>query len=110
MASKRKHVRIICPHCHKRVRLAPPRSPFGWLRPVPCPNCHIPIRPAQIKAQLEPAPAESTPEGQAEAPAAGEAAQEGQAEAAPAAEGAQDAAAEGSASTPESDQEAGSSR
>lgn len=109
MASKRKHVRIICPHCHKRVRLAPPRSPFGWLRPVPCPNCHIPIRPAQIKAQLEPAPAESAPEGQAETPA-GEAAQESEAEAAPTAEGAQNTAAGGNASTPESDQEAGSSR
>jgi len=93
MASKRKHVRIICPHCTKRVRLAPPRTPFGWLRPVPCPNCHIPIRPAQIKAQLEPAPSETGEEG-GEATAASSG----------------NISSEEGESTPEIDREAGSSR
>ena len=54
MAAKKKHVRIVCPHCGKRVSLARPRNPLGWIRPVPCPSCHIPIDPAHIKAQTEP--------------------------------------------------------
>jgi DNA-directed RNA polymerase subunit RPC12/RpoP len=56
MAAKKKHVRIVCPHCGKRISLAQPRNPLGWIRPVPCPSCHIPIDPAHIKAQLEPPP------------------------------------------------------
>lgn len=103
MASKRKHVRIICPHCTKRVRLAPPRSPFGWLRPVPCPNCHIPIRPAQIKAQLEP-----TSAGTASASQTGTSATT--VEDSAAAEAVGSTASEEDAGAPESDQREGSGR
>ena len=56
MAAKKKHVRIVCPHCGKRISLAQPRNPLGWIRPVPCPSCHIPIDPAHIKVQIEPPP------------------------------------------------------
>lgn len=72
MPAKRKHLRIVCPHCGKRISLAPPRARFGWVRPVPCPSCHIPINPAHIKAQLEPPPQATASEAEevsdAEAP------------------------------------------
>lgn len=55
-ASKQKHVRIVCPHCGKSISLARPRTERGFVRPVPCPSCHIPIQPAHIKAQTEPIP------------------------------------------------------
>jgi ssDNA-binding Zn-finger/Zn-ribbon topoisomerase 1 len=55
-SSKQRHVRIVCPHCGKNVSLVPPRTPLGFVRPVACPNCHIPIQPAHIKAQTEPLP------------------------------------------------------
>ncbi len=75
--SKKRHLRIICPHCGKNVSLAPPRGRLGFIRPVPCPACHIPIQPAHIKAQTEPAP-ETAEAAEAEAPASeeGEAAEE----------------------------------
>lgn len=80
--SKQKHLRIVCPHCGKRVSLALPRTPLGFVRPVPCPSCHIPISPAHIKAQTEPIPtpaeetaAESAEEAGGEAESAGEPAQ-----------------------------------
>ncbi len=53
---KQKHVRIVCPHCRKHVSLARPRGRLGFVKPVPCPSCHIPIAPAHIKAQTEPVP------------------------------------------------------
>ncbi len=56
MAAKKKHVRIVCPHCGKRISLAQPRNPLGWIRPVPCPSRHTPINHAHIKAQPEPPP------------------------------------------------------
>lgn len=55
-AAKQKHVRIICPHCGNNVSLSPPRGPLGFVKPVPCPSCHIPITPDQVKAQTEPPP------------------------------------------------------
>ncbi len=54
--SKHKHLRIVCPHCGKHISLAPPRTRLGFVRPVPCPVCHIPISPAHIKVQTEPIP------------------------------------------------------
>ncbi len=56
-AAKRKHVRIVCQHCGKNVSLSPPRTPLGFVKPIPCPNCHIPITPEHVRAQTEP-PAE----------------------------------------------------
>lgn len=55
-ASKQKHLRIVCPHCGKSVSLAQPRTRLGFVRPVPCPSCHIPIQVAHITAQTEPVP------------------------------------------------------
>lgn len=55
-ASKQKHLRIVCPHCGKNISLAPPRTPLGFVKPIPCPSCHIPIQPAHVKAQTEPIP------------------------------------------------------
>jgi len=54
--SKQKHVRIVCPHCGKHVSLQRPRTRLGFVKPVACPSCHIPISPAHIKAQTEPLP------------------------------------------------------
>lgn len=54
--AKQKHVRIVCPHCGKNVSLARPRTRLGFIKPVPCPSCHIPIQPAHIRAQTEPLP------------------------------------------------------
>jgi hypothetical protein len=66
-AAKQKHVRIICPHCGKNVSLSPPRTPLGFVKPIPCPSCHIPITPAHVRAQTEPLPeAEAEEESAAE--------------------------------------------
>lgn len=54
--AKKRHVRIVCPHCGNNIALVPPRTPLGFVKPVPCPSCHIPIQPAHIKAQTEPLP------------------------------------------------------
>lgn len=54
--AKKRHVRIVCPHCGKNVALVPPRTVLGFVKPVPCPSCHIPIQPAHIRAQTEPLP------------------------------------------------------
>ena len=67
--SKHKHIRIVCPHCRKHVSLAPPRTRFGFMRPVPCPNCHIPISPAHIKVQTEPIPQPAEEGAEAATPA-----------------------------------------
>ena len=80
--SKQKHVRIVCPHCGKNVSLQRPRTRLGFVKPVACPSCHIPISPAHIKAQTEPLP-QSVEE-------AGDGA-EAVTESAPAAEGAEQA-------------------
>lgn len=72
--SKQKHLRIVCPHCGKNISLAPPRTRLGFVKPVPCPLCHIPIQPAHIRAQTEPIP-EVAEEAGEEAGAASETAQ-----------------------------------
>ncbi|MBS1252484.1 MAG: hypothetical protein MAG451_01523 [Anaerolineales bacterium] len=81
-AAKQKHVRIVCQHCGKNVSLSPPRTPLGFVKPIPCPNCHIPITPEHVRAQTEP-PAEPAeldeePEGEGESAADGEPAAEGE--------------------------------
>ncbi len=63
MSAKQKHVRIICPHCGDNVSLSPPRGPLGFVKPVPCPSCHIPITPQHVRAQTE-EPATSAEEGE----------------------------------------------
>jgi hypothetical protein len=76
--AKQKHLRIVCPHCGKRVSLPPPRR-LGFVKPVPCPSCRIPIQPAHIKAQTEaaPEPAEEAPAGASESSEEGVPAAEG---------------------------------
>lgn len=67
MAAKQKHVRIVCPHCGKNVSLSPPRTPLGFVKPIPCPSCHIPITPEHVRAQTEPvAESEEASTGEAE--------------------------------------------
>jgi hypothetical protein len=75
--AKKRHVRIVCPHCGNNIALVPPRTPLGFVKPVPCPSCHIPIQPAHIKVQTEPLP-EPEPEAEAKNEATGAAETNGQ--------------------------------
>lgn len=86
---KHKHLRIVCPHCGKHVSLAPPRTRLGFVKPIPCPACHIPISPAHIKAQTEPLPEPATEAGDGADSSAETAPAEETEETAPESEGAQ---------------------
>ncbi|MDQ7029849.1 MAG: hypothetical protein Q9O62_08770 [Ardenticatenia bacterium] len=47
---KKKHVRLICPHCGKTVKIG---KISRFQRAMPCPSCRVPIGADYIQAAME---------------------------------------------------------
>ncbi|GEM_PF-6435500 len=47
---KKKHVRLVCPHCGKTVKIG---KVSRFQRAMPCPSCRVPIGADYIQAAME---------------------------------------------------------